>query len=80
MSVNMFLSLAPLAPIPIPLHRLMVSCILPAYCSQCMMTVNRDFRKQELADLDVVIERLVLEKAREKAKIEADIAAAAAEE
>jgi len=45
-----------------------------------MMTVNRDFRKQELADLDVVIERLVLEKAREKAKIEADIAAAAAEE
>ena len=42
--------------------------------------VQRDFRRQQLMDVDGEMARLVAKKEREKAEIEAAIAAAAAED
>ena len=42
--------------------------------------MKRDFRKQQLADVDLVLERFMMEKAREIDKIKKEQEAAAAEE
>jgi len=47
---------------------------------QCSTTVKRDFRKQQLADVDLILERFMMAKEREIDKIKKEQEAAAAEE
>ena len=58
----------------------MFTGLITSIARQCTKSVQRDFRKQAVADIDLVIERLAIDKARELKVIQAAIAAAAAEE